>query len=444
MLINFDNLTGETMPETTDRYYRIAAINHCFSPGTPIGKRELFVGRSDQIGRGIDAVYQRGTHAIIFGERGVGKTSLANCLAEFIPNPSEDPNAEPNFLTSRVNCTSVSTYESIWREVFTKITLTERVRQIGFQDARQDLVNYGDALPERFGPSEVQHLLDLATRQKKIIVAIDEFDKILDYQTKTLMADTIKALSDHAVNATILLVGIGNTVDELILEHQSVARCLRQIAMPRMDQDDVRALAKTGINHFNLVCEDFPLTADDTALTVIAMLSRGMPNYAHLLAQQACVSAIDSEQQTVSVDHVLGGTERALSGVEQYVLSAYVQAVTSSHKNALYRDVLTAAAITPTDPLGFFAPGEVRKPLAEIVQRPIQMGTYMKHLNEFCTEERGSVLEKRGEAWKTRFRFRDPQMQPYAVIRALGDGNLNLGMLLQGMLGAGGLGTRGV
>src|SRR5437762_9182780 len=108
-------------------YRRLAVANRSFSPGTPINRATLFAGRHDQIRRGIDAVFQRGMHAIIFGERGVGKTSLANCLADFIPNPQEDPAVEPPFLTPRVNCTGASTYDAVWREVFTRITFTQQV-----------------------------------------------------------------------------------------------------------------------------------------------------------------------------------------------------------------------------------------------------------------------------------------------------------------------------
>lgn len=49
-----------------------------FSPGAPIRERELFSGRLDQISQLLDAVRQNGKHAVIFGDPGVGKTSLAN------------------------------------------------------------------------------------------------------------------------------------------------------------------------------------------------------------------------------------------------------------------------------------------------------------------------------------------------------------------------------
>lgn len=53
-----------------------------FTPAVPISSDSLFAGRSTQISKLVDAINQRGQHAVLFGERGVGKTSLANVLGE--------------------------------------------------------------------------------------------------------------------------------------------------------------------------------------------------------------------------------------------------------------------------------------------------------------------------------------------------------------------------
>jgi hypothetical protein len=52
-----------------------------FTPGAPINEKDLFAGRSEQVEKIIDAVSQRGCHAILYGERGVGKTSLSNMIS---------------------------------------------------------------------------------------------------------------------------------------------------------------------------------------------------------------------------------------------------------------------------------------------------------------------------------------------------------------------------
>jgi Cdc6-like AAA superfamily ATPase len=422
-------MTAEHAPTTTTRSYRLAVINQSYSPGSPISESDLFAGRLTQIARGVDAVFQRGTHAIIFGERGVGKTSLANCLISFLPRPST-PGEAALFTGVRVNCVGESTYESIWREVFSKLSLSARLNRLGFGDGgTSESMNFADALPEHFGPAEVQHLLTAASADKHPIIAIDEFDKVRDSNTKTLMADTIKALSDHGVDATVILVGIGDTVEQLIAQHESVARCLREIVMPRMTFDEARTVAFRGVQKYNERCPDFPLEIEYEAASIIATLALGMPHYAHLLAQQACVKAIQRDRQQVTKADVLDGLKPAISTVEHYVLSKYVRATRSSHAKALYRDVLTAAALTPTDPLGFFPPSEVRKPLSTILNREIEMANYIKHLNEFCGAKRGAVLQREGEAWKFRYRFDDPMMVPFVVIQALGDKLVSLDML---------------
>ena len=76
-------------------------LSQVFSPATAIIRRDLFQGRRAIVRRLIDAVNQAGQHAIIYGERGVGKTSLASVLASFLkPFTSEE------IISVRVNCSS--------------------------------------------------------------------------------------------------------------------------------------------------------------------------------------------------------------------------------------------------------------------------------------------------------------------------------------------------
>ena len=51
-----------------------------FKPTSPINREDLFAGRQSQRQDVLDAINQQGQHAVLYGERGVGKTSLANML----------------------------------------------------------------------------------------------------------------------------------------------------------------------------------------------------------------------------------------------------------------------------------------------------------------------------------------------------------------------------
>src|SRR4051794_10335809 len=92
-------------------------VGTVFTPAAPINRNELFAGRKDQLLRVLDAINQRGQHAVIYGERGVGKTSLANILTVHLRAPNGI------LIAPHVTCAKGDDYSSIWRKVFTEIEL---------------------------------------------------------------------------------------------------------------------------------------------------------------------------------------------------------------------------------------------------------------------------------------------------------------------------------
>jgi len=55
-------------------------VGEAFSPFHPIQVRDFFAGRVEQIGRIEQALRAGGQHVILYGDRGVGKTSLSNIV----------------------------------------------------------------------------------------------------------------------------------------------------------------------------------------------------------------------------------------------------------------------------------------------------------------------------------------------------------------------------
>ena len=82
-------------PKEFDRYQTLATI---FTPSTPIDQRGLFRGRIEQVLQLTSALVEPGRHVVLYGERGVGKTSLANVLADFLSGPSG------SIRVARFNC----------------------------------------------------------------------------------------------------------------------------------------------------------------------------------------------------------------------------------------------------------------------------------------------------------------------------------------------------
>jgi Holliday junction resolvasome RuvABC ATP-dependent DNA helicase subunit len=58
-----------------------ALLAKSFTPARPIDLPEFLTGRLDVLYRAIDASNTSGKHIVLFGERGIGKTSIARVLA---------------------------------------------------------------------------------------------------------------------------------------------------------------------------------------------------------------------------------------------------------------------------------------------------------------------------------------------------------------------------
>lgn len=63
-----------------EKELKMNSVSSVFSPSAPINSTNLFQGRIQQLMEVHSAVLERGEHIILHGDRGVGKTSLANII----------------------------------------------------------------------------------------------------------------------------------------------------------------------------------------------------------------------------------------------------------------------------------------------------------------------------------------------------------------------------
>jgi hypothetical protein len=127
----------------------------------------------------------------------------------------------------------------------------------------------------------------------------------------------------------------------------------------------------------------------------------------------------------IEKEFVFEALKKSVKQAEQSVTNKYVTATHSAHKDALYRHVLLACALTATkyrDALGYFNPASVIEPLSAVLARRVTIATFNNHLTEFCQKERGAVLERDGQARSYRFRFADPLLVPFAFMDAVATG----------------------
>jgi hypothetical protein len=370
------------------KYARLARISEAFTPRAPVDRLSLLSGRQTQLMEVISAVGQKGLHVLLFGERGVGKTSLANVLAEIFANENL-----PDFQATSVNCSTEDTFPTVWRHVF---------RELGLE--------YED---DGLSPEDVRYRL--ARLNPPALIIIDELDRLEDDDSLTLLSDTIKTLSDHAVATTLVVVGVAGSVDELIGEHGSIERAIVQVEMPRMGTRELREILDKGFDHIGI-------TVTVGAMEKITGLSEGLPHFTHLLGGYASERVVADDRDEVTVGDVDAAIERVVR--THTVQSAYQAATRSPRPDNLFQEVLLACALAPKDSLGFFTAGAIRDPLENVVGRRLQIPAFARHLNEFLQPERGSVLYRTGAPRKYFYRFANPLMQPYVILAGLAEGRI--------------------
>lgn len=385
-----------------------AEVTEAFSPGAPVQEKDLFAGRSSQIALLEDAVNQRGRHAVLFGERGVGKTSLANILALVMRRPNRE------LIYVRVNADPSDTFQSLWKKVFKRMSYV-------ISSSEGDVTKkISDDFPIELTPDDVQLVLGEFQGNQIPIVVLDEFDRIQDRKTTQLVADTIKSLSDYSVNATVIVVGVAEDVSSLIQGHESITRCLIQVQMPRMSTDEIKQLILT--RYFRC-----GITTDADAIWKIVFLSRGLPYYAHLLAMNSARYSIDNKRLMVTHGDVDKALTRSIGELDQSIKEKYMSSIRSQRgDDTLYASVLLACALAATDELGRFQQSAVTEPLNKLHPgKEYRASTFALHMNSFCEADRGNVLQRIGTPRNYRYRFTDPMLQPFVILKGLNDGVLN-------------------
>ena len=320
---------------------------------------------------------------------------------------------DTNIFSVRCNCGSWDTYQTIWQMITQLISdqYEKRGEKLPTGNAWTEL--YDDLVAGAATTHKVRRFLDLTG--KTFIIVIDEFDQIAEEDTIQEFSNTIKALSDFLVPTTIILVGVADTVDDLIQNYSSIERALRQVRMPAMSTDELHQVVERGYRLAGL-------KAKKDVLERIGRMSQGLPHYAHRIGQESGFAALNKGKIEVTNEDVEAGVNRAIELTNETIRTSYAKAITSPQTGNLFRQVILACAMARDNDLGYFAAADVRRPLAHITGKDYGIPQFVGHLKKFCTSGKGEILQVEGEDWSRRYRFKTPLIRPYVVLKGIQHG----------------------
>ena len=190
--------------------------------------------------------------------------------------------------------------------------------------------------------------------------------------------------------------------------------------MPRMDQEEIRDIIEGRLRRLGMSIQG------DGKWKAIN-LTKGLPAFAHGLGKGAVLSAIRNRRLEITEGDVDHAIDEVLNSSQNSLKADYQLATHSNQEKARYRQILMACALAQSDEVGYFTPKKVEEPLSAILKKETTVEAFNNNLKEFTEEKRGRVLHRQGTARIYRYRFRNPAMQPYVIMKGIRDGFLDDG-----------------
>jgi hypothetical protein len=317
-------------------------LNTLVFASQPINSIEHLFGRAKELERIEKALYASGRHVFIYGDRGVGKSSLAATAA------NQYQSSDSEYID--VSCSPDATLKSIVTNIAYQATKTSRIRDIKSHDKQLLDLHYlkiesGDSGSNKNLHDEIHSLTDAVeilrevsiAHSKRPIVVLDEFDRIESEKERHLFADMLKHLGDKRIPIKFIFTGIAKTLHELLGAHQSAIRQLETIELPKLSWDarwDILLNAAKG----------FGINVDENIRVRVAAISDGYPYYVHLITEKLLWRVFDDEHivTEVSKEHYLAALRDAIDSITAELKRPYELA--ANQRTGDYEEVLWSTA----------------------------------------------------------------------------------------------------
>jgi Cdc6-like AAA superfamily ATPase len=388
---------------TNEQNRKIKIIGEIYTPSYPIEIKELFSGRTEQLRSVFDFLRQKGKHIIVYGDRGVGKTSFANVIKVI---------CESNQQVVKVSCSTEDSFEILFHNVLSKLTYDyeEAQKKIGFgseiEKTNRSLIFSNLYSPDQLNIQVLTSVLGLINP----IIIMDEFDRLnSEIFNKAIFTDLLKNLADNLPNTTLIIVGVSEDVSSLIEQHLSIERNLSQIYMPSMSSNEIRAIITKGERPIELIF-------DEEVKERIVNLSSGYPHFTHSLCYYSTTSAVLDSSSIVSNLHLNYAIKQTIENAHESLRNSYRTATLATKQN-IYQEVLYAASIVETDEYGYFQANDLEDILSSLLSKKLKVNNFTFHLGKFCTEERGEIFIMTGAKNRHRYKFKNPLMRAFIRLK---------------------------
>ena len=302
------------------------------------------------------------------------------------------------------SCGTDGRFDEIFRAFAAKLPMLYHRSVLPTTAAVEQALHFDTMLPPgQFGPREASDLFAdvVGTR---VILILDEYDRIADPNFRRDVAELIKNLSDRAARVQLILTGVASNLDELIGFAPSIRRNIVGLPMRGLKTEEVAEILRLGEAAAGLHF------ADD-AVAMIARIAGGSPYLVRLLGHHAAMVALDLRRSEVDASHAKAAVERVLTEWNA-TLPRRVQVLLAGDAAREQWPLLVAAAEAGTYSDGWFIAADVAAELAGQVP-PSSIEPDLRRL-----AEPNNLLEIEDRSNEPRFRYRFPGVASLLLMSA--------------------------
>lgn len=281
-----------------DRFSVVRAkLRHAFTPSQPVADRRLFAGRDDVLKTIIRSIEDQRLHVVLYGERGIGKTSLLHVLTQAA--------AEARYIVVYTSCGANSNFDETFRAAAAEIPLlfhsgfSPTAAEAEKGSSLADLLPTEPLTPRKFG--------DLCAKLTgtRVLIILDEFDRAESGSFRRDVAELIKNLSDRLGRVQLVLAGVAADLTELVEHIPSIRRNIFALRVPKMTEAEVLQIVANGEREADL-------QFDPDASAFVVAVARGSPYIANLICHHAGHAALDQGRGAVAPADVVNAVDRAI------------------------------------------------------------------------------------------------------------------------------------
>jgi Cdc6-like AAA superfamily ATPase len=412
---------------TEDDLRKVLAEN--LTPSDTIKTPDRLFGRASTLKIIDRALNSPGRQIFIYGDRGVGKTSLA-LTAAFLHTGVEN-------MPIYVFCGRTSKFGEIIQAIGNnKIPIQDRM------EPNESGGGFNFSLPGGFGgigftgrsktrasvniPQTLSEAYDViryvaAERRGTTMIVVDEMERIESEIERQQFAEFIKNLPELQENVRFIFCGIAQDINELLQAHPSAGRILENIKLERLHHSDLWQI-------LTAVAQKLNIEVQQETLTRIGQISDGFPHYVHLIGESLFWSMFDDAKAVgrSGATHFKAGIEGALQRTEATLRAQYDKAIHKTRNTDDYEEALWALADSTAD----------RRQITEIYsssyswisgKRSKRPKMTREQLNQrylsLRKESHGRIVAGYGSGW---FAFRESIMRGYVRLRGEAK-DINLG-----------------